>query len=193
MGVARRIVPQILALEAIAVRILVGIFVEVGHLGGRPPARDDFDELGAIEDGLVQICSPARRARVATPVAVWAVAELAIRFFMKQPIAKGDILGGGGKGVDGGGQQGRGDELAGVHMKLLVPSARPKPRAVSLSAPWSGARVRSAHRGVLHRTQGRRLLDAPLSRSIQFWGAEPPLKGRIRTALSGCADREVPV
>src|SRR5579871_2066380 len=118
MRVVRRVVAQILAAQAVTVRILVGVFVEVRHLGARPPESDDFDELIAIKRGLVQIGGAARRARVAAPVAVGPMAELAIRLLVKQPIAEGDILGGGGRELEGGGHDAGDGEFADVHTKL---------------------------------------------------------------------------
>src|ERR1700683_925558 len=55
MRVVRRIRAQILALEAIAVRVLIGVFVEVRHLGSRTPAGDHLDQLLAVKARLVQI------------------------------------------------------------------------------------------------------------------------------------------
>src|SRR5215475_4599386 len=101
MRIVRRVGTQILAFQAIAVRILVGVFVEVRHLGGRPPAGDDLDQLGAIERSLVQVGSSTRRARIAAPVAVRAVAELAIGLFVEEAVAEGYILGGGWAELDG--------------------------------------------------------------------------------------------
>src|SRR5262249_26162247 len=69
MRIARRSAAQFLALEAIAVRVLIGVFVEVRHFGSRPTAGDDLDQLFAVKARLVQIGCPAGRAWIATPVA----------------------------------------------------------------------------------------------------------------------------
>ena len=94
MRVVRRVVAEVLALEAIAVRVLIGIFVEVRHFGARPAAGDHLDQLVAVENGFMQVGGTSGRAWVAAPVAVGAVAELAVRLVVEQPVAEGDILGG---------------------------------------------------------------------------------------------------
>src|SRR6516162_3332202 len=84
--IARRIAAQILAFEAIAVRVLIGVFVEVRHFGSRPTAGDHLDQLRAVKARLVQIGRPAWRAGIATPIAIDAVAELAVRLVAKQAL-----------------------------------------------------------------------------------------------------------
>src|SRR5258708_13346272 len=72
MRIACRVVAKILPLEPVAVGVLIGIFVEMGHFGPRPPAGDHFYQLTAIEMGLSQICGSTGRARAAptaTPLA----------------------------------------------------------------------------------------------------------------------------
>src|SRR5271169_2385476 len=93
MRIARRFRAQILALEAIAVRFLVGVFVEVRHFGSRPTAGDHLDQLLAVKARLVQIGRPAGRARITTPVAINAVARLAVRLVAKQALAERPVLG----------------------------------------------------------------------------------------------------
>ena len=79
MRVVRCICAQILALEAIAVRVLIGVFVEVRHFGSGTPAGDHLDQLPSVKARLVQIGRPAWGAWIATPVAIDAVAKLAVR------------------------------------------------------------------------------------------------------------------
>ena len=59
MRVVRRICAQILALEAITVRVLIGESVEMRHFGSRTPAGDHFDQLLSVKVRLVQIGRPA--------------------------------------------------------------------------------------------------------------------------------------
>src|SRR5215471_7985475 len=53
MWIARRIGAQILPIEAIAVRVLIGVFVEVRHFGSRPTAGDHLDHLLAVKARFV--------------------------------------------------------------------------------------------------------------------------------------------
>src|SRR6516162_4843212 len=93
MRIVRRSAAQILALEAIAVGVLIGVFVEVRHFGSRPAAGDHLDQLLAVKARLAQIGRPAGRAWIATPVAIDAVAKLAVRLVPKQTLAEGHVLG----------------------------------------------------------------------------------------------------
>src|SRR5262249_53248687 len=54
---------------------------------------DHLDQLVAVKARLVQIGRPARRAWIATPVAIDTVAKLAIRFVAKQALAERHVLG----------------------------------------------------------------------------------------------------
>jgi hypothetical protein len=48
----------------------------------------------ALQNGFAEIRGLSRRARVAAAIAIGPVAELAIRLFLVEPFAKGNILGG---------------------------------------------------------------------------------------------------
>ena len=48
----------------------------------------------------MQIGGLARRARIAAAIAVGAVAELAVRLLVEQPVAEGDVLGAAGERDD---------------------------------------------------------------------------------------------
>ena len=74
--------------QAKAALVLVGVFVEMRHLRSRTPTPNNLNQLLAIKLGRVQIGSLSGRARIAMAVAVHAVAELAVRLFMKQAIAE---------------------------------------------------------------------------------------------------------
>src|SRR6516164_162101 len=89
----QRSAAQILTLEAIAVRVLIGVFVEVRHFGSRPTAGDHLDQLLAVKARLVQIGRPAGRAWIATPVAIDAMAKLAVRLVAEQALAERHVLG----------------------------------------------------------------------------------------------------
>ena len=92
MRIACGVVAEILPLQPVAVRILVGVFIEMRHFGPWPPTSDHLDQLIAIEMGLMQIGSSARRARIAAAVTVDAVAELAVRLVLEQALSEGGVL-----------------------------------------------------------------------------------------------------
>src|SRR6516225_7421717 len=92
MRIARRIGTQILPTEAIAVRVLIGVFVEVRHFGSRPTAGDHLDQLLAVKARLLQIGRPAGRTRITTPVTIDAMAKLAVRLVTEQGLAERHVL-----------------------------------------------------------------------------------------------------
>src|SRR6516164_11563770 len=58
------------------------------HLRSRTPTSNNLNQLLAIKLGRVQIGALSGRARIAMAVAIHAVAELAVRLFMKEAIAE---------------------------------------------------------------------------------------------------------
>jgi hypothetical protein len=58
------------------------------HFPSRTPTPNNLNQLLAIKLGRVQIGAFSGRAWIAMAIAVHAVAELAVRLFMKQAIAK---------------------------------------------------------------------------------------------------------
>src|ERR1700719_307100 len=83
MRIARGIAAQILSLQPVAVRVLIGVFVEMRHFGPWPPASDHLDQLITIEMSLAQIGSAAWRARIAATVTIDPMAELAVRLVLE--------------------------------------------------------------------------------------------------------------
>src|SRR5919198_346699 len=77
--IGRYVLAEFCGGEAVAALVLVGIFVEVRHFRAGPAAGNHFNQLLAVEPGLVQIRCLPRRARITVAVAVDPVAELAIR------------------------------------------------------------------------------------------------------------------
>src|SRR5258708_1641755 len=92
MRIACRVVAKILPLEPVAVGVLIGIFVEMGHFGPRPPAGDHLYQLIAIEMGFMQICGSTGRARVAATVTVDAMAELTVPLVLEQTPAQSSFF-----------------------------------------------------------------------------------------------------
>src|ERR1700730_11777870 len=92
MRIARGIAAQILSLQPVAVRVLIGVFVEMRHFGPWPPASDHLDQLITIEMSLAQIGSAAWRARITATVAIDPMAELAVRLVLEQALAEGRVL-----------------------------------------------------------------------------------------------------
>src|ERR1700730_9585445 len=92
MRIARGVVAQILSLQPVAVRVVIGVFVEMRHFGPRPPAGDHLDQLVTIEKSLVQIGSAAWRARIAATVTIDPMAELAVRLVLEQALAERRVL-----------------------------------------------------------------------------------------------------
>jgi hypothetical protein len=92
MRIGRHVLSELGGGEAVASLVLVGVFVEVRHLRAGPAAGDHLDQLLAVETGLVQVRRLAGRARIATAVAVDAVAELAVRLLLKKALTEGHIL-----------------------------------------------------------------------------------------------------
>ena len=69
----RGIIPEFGRGSAVAALVLIGELVEMRHFGSGTSARDHFDQLFAVENGLVEVGRLSRRARVATTVAIDAV------------------------------------------------------------------------------------------------------------------------
>src|SRR4030088_2514623 len=93
MRIRRDLLAELSRGEAIALLGLVSVFVKMRHLRSGPSASDHLDQLLAIELGRVQVRRLSRRARIATPVAIDAMAELTVRLLVIQAIAKGAVLG----------------------------------------------------------------------------------------------------
>jgi hypothetical protein len=99
----------------------------------------------------VQIGGTARRARIAAPVAIDAVAELAVRLFVKQAVAEGHILGGGGAEAEDGGRRGD-DKFAGIHWRIPSSVFSYNPNTNSMvwlrmsNCHWRGALLRRGRR-----------------------------------------------
>jgi hypothetical protein len=62
------------------------------HFGCWSFATDHFDQLIAIELRFVQVWGLARRTRIATSIALRAMAELAVRLVLIEPLTKGCVL-----------------------------------------------------------------------------------------------------
>src|SRR5262245_7293962 len=92
MRIGRPVLAEIRGREAIAARVLVGVFVEVRHLRAGSPAGDHLDQLLAGQGALVQVRSLARRTWIAAPIAIDPMAELAIRLVLKQTLAERSVL-----------------------------------------------------------------------------------------------------
>src|SRR5712671_6567635 len=92
MRIRRDLLAELRRGEAIALLGLVSVFVKMRHLRSGPSASDHLDQLLAIELGRVQVRRLSRRARIATPVAIDAMAELTVRLLVIQAIAKGAVL-----------------------------------------------------------------------------------------------------
>src|SRR5260370_19016715 len=78
--------------KAVAFGGFVSELVKMWHFRSRSPARDHFDQVVAIEVGLVQIGRFPGRARIATSIPVRSMAELAIRLVLKQACAERYVL-----------------------------------------------------------------------------------------------------
>jgi hypothetical protein len=92
MRIVRDIIPEFGRGSAVAALVLIGELVEMRHFRSGTSARDHFDQLFAVENSLVQIGRLSRRARIATTVAIYSVAELAICFVLEQALAEGCVL-----------------------------------------------------------------------------------------------------
>src|SRR5215468_8290545 len=92
MRVARGIITQVLSLQPITVRVLVGVFVEMRHFCSRTPTGNHLYQLITIEMRLVQIGGSARRARIAPAVTIDAVTELTVRLVLEQTLAERCVL-----------------------------------------------------------------------------------------------------
>src|SRR3954454_25089546 len=93
MWMRRHVLPYLGNGQTVAVRFLVGGFVEMRHFGPWPAARDHLDQMLAVQEGFAEIGGSSGRARVATTIAIWSVAELTIRLFLVKPLAKRNVLG----------------------------------------------------------------------------------------------------
>src|SRR5262245_19843111 len=80
------VLADFLVRHAVATLVLIGVFVEVRHFRTGPAAGDDLDELVTSQRRLVQVGRLSRRTRIAVPIAVDAMAELAIRLVVEQPL-----------------------------------------------------------------------------------------------------------
>src|SRR5262249_24922488 len=92
MRVGRYLVAELGGGEAVAALVVVGVFVEVRHLGAGPPTGDHLDQLLMVETRLVQIRRLAGRARIAVAVAIDAMTELAVGLFVIEAIAERRVL-----------------------------------------------------------------------------------------------------
>src|SRR5262245_5482431 len=113
MRIGRDVLAKLGGREAVAVLVLVGVFVEVRHLRAGPATGDHLDQLLAVEAGLVQVRRLARRTRIAAAVAVDTVAELAVRLLLIEPLAERHVL----RGRRIGAQQKRGYEQTSTHAR----------------------------------------------------------------------------